>query len=217
MRQIMIRLHCLVLAFGLSLGLPSGLHAATTSNLTYPDPGWPGDTVTRTAYLASSFTTNASAASYTLDTVIVDMGTAITPGGGFKLELRSDQSLVPGAVVAELVGEGNPSDGLFAYTPAATVILNANTTYWLVASVSGGTGEYRWRAAASNDQTGDWAIGNNIGFSGNSGANWSLQGFPPSLFSISATAVPEPGSAILLLLGGAGMCLHRRSRGCRRA
>lgn len=167
--------------------------------------------MTSTAYLASSFTTNSAASSYTLDSVSVNMGTAIAAGGGFTLQIWSQNNSRPGTMVAQLTGELNPSDGLHTYTPTTTINLNANTTYWVVAGVSGGTGEFRWLAALNGNQTGDWSIGDNIGFSGNSGASWTLQSYPPSLFSVSATAVPEPGAIALTLAGGAGI-LFRRHR-----
>lgn len=206
----MLRSLVITLAFGVSLSVHSNLRAATTSNLSFPDTGWPGDLATSTAYLASSFTTTGSG-SYTLGSVTVRMGQAVTPGGGFVLELWSQSSSRPGARIAQLVGETNPQSGTFTYTPATTVTLNANATYWVVATVtSGGTGEFRWLAAANNNQTGDWTIGNNIGFSGNAGANWSIMSFPPSLFSVAATAVPEPSGLMLVLVAGACLCSCRR-------
>lgn len=207
----MSRLPHLPLVAFLSLGGLSSLHAATTSNLTFPDGSWPGDTVTSTVYLASSFTTNSASTSYRLDSVTVNMGAAITAGGGFILQIRSNSGSQPGSLVAQLTGEVNPSSGLHTYTPTTTITLNANTTYWVVAGVASGTGEFRWLAAANNNQTGDWTIGNNIGFGTNSGTTWSMQGFPPSLFSVSATVVPEPGAFMLIALaGGIGTTVRRR-------
>jgi hypothetical protein len=208
--QIMSNLHRLPLVAFLTLGGFPSLHAATTSNLTFPDGSWPGDTVTSTVYLASSFTTNSASTSYRLDSVTVNMGTAITADGGFILQIRSNSSSRPGSLVAQLTGEVNPASGLYTYTPTTTITLNASTTYWVVAGVAGGTGEFRWLAAANNNQTGDWTIGNNIGFGTNSGTTWSMQGFPPSLFSVSATVVPEPGAFILALAGGIGTIVSRR-------
>lgn len=189
-------------------GLPS-LHAATTSNLSYLDTSWAGDTITSTVYLSSSFTTNASAGSYTLDSVTINLGDALTETGGFFLRIMSQTSSRPGTLIGTLSGETNPSGGLYTYTPSATITLNANTTYWLVAGVTG-TGEYRWLSATGSNQTGDWTIGNNISTSMNTGSSWTNRNFPPYLFSVTATAIPEPSSSMVITTGATMLFLRRR-------
>lgn len=205
----MSSLNILITTFALTFTI-SSLRAATTSNFDYLDTTWAGDTVTKTAYLASSFTTGSTSSSYSLDSVLLGMGVAIEQEGGFTVTIRSNNSSRPGTVLGVLVGEDNPSEGTFTYTPQTTILLDSNTTYWVVAGVSGGDGEFRWLASNSNNQTGDWTIGNNIGFSTNAGSSWSIMNYPPSLLAVNATAVPEAGGTFFVALGAAAVFSRRR-------
>jgi len=99
----MLPLNPITVVLGLSLSFLACANAASTSNLSYPDTGWPEDALDEAVYLASSFTTNSAATSYRLDSITIDMGTAINASNGFKLELRSGTASSPGAVIAQLV------------------------------------------------------------------------------------------------------------------
>ena len=148
-----------------------------------------------------AFTTGSAATS--LASVSVKLGGAdLGTGGGtlgtFSLALYSDAGGLPGSSVATLSGNAAPPyAGVYTFTNASPVVLGATTTYWVVASTSGGTGSgsfYRWSssAGATFDAGSIWTGG---GAAETQGGVW-YSGSGPTLFSVTV-ARPEPPAVSL--------------------
>ncbi|MBI4863820.1 MAG: hypothetical protein HY815_26720 [Candidatus Riflebacteria bacterium] len=159
-------------------------------------------------WFAASFTTDGQ--TYTFTQVTLDMADAGAAGGNFVVSLRADNSGVPaGSSLTGLSGSAAPtSAGQYAYT--GTYSLAANTTYWVVAGVSSGSGDYRWNFTDSFAQTGPGSIGDEYGFSGDQGTSWTTPGSGPQKLSVEGTptGVPEPSSVVLFACALAGGALR---------
>ena len=189
------------------------------SNLTEISLG--PDSVSSGKWLASSFVTNSQA--WTLTSATLSFGSAQNTSGNLFVNLYSNATNLPGSSLGTLSGSGNPaSAGQYTYTSNG-ISLDPSTTYWLVAGVSSGNGNYHWRWTDSVASTGVWSIPstNTVAGSGNGGSTWVGAGDgEPYLFSIEATAsapsaVPEIdpnslGSVLALVLGSLGLLERRR-------
>lgn len=163
--------------------------------------------------VANSFTTGA--ATLNLDSVTLFMANSAADNGGFSLALYSDAGALPGTDLGvTFSGLTNPgTSGLYSYT-ASTFVLSPSTTYWLVASVVHASPDktYAWRTSSDLTQTGDagWSIGTTALRNVNNGvpAAWTTDPSNAQIFSVQT--VPEPISALLLAVGGAGLLVRRR-------
>src|SRR5206468_9751316 len=135
---------------------------------------------------AQQFTTDPQG--WELSRITLNMGDAKLTGGGFTLELRSNNDAgtpldpaddVPGPLVATLSGNSDPATaGNYDYSPAATINLARNTSYWILARVSDelSIASYSWNFTDSTTHTGSGTLG----LAGErSDAGWdTFQGFP---------------------------------------
>ncbi|MBX3435665.1 MAG: hypothetical protein KF847_20295 [Pirellulales bacterium] len=160
-----------------------------------------------TWWAGQSFTTDAT--TYELSRISIQ-GTA---GNNVTLSLYDNNAGVPGSLIHTLAGPTSftwPED-LRVYTPTTPVLLNALTTYFVVAKATGGFID--WRLTPSTSETGPGSIGNVPFFSVDSGASWTASGAGlPVKFRVEGvvTAVPEASS--VLFLGLAGVALLGASR-----
>ncbi|WP_165072731.1 choice-of-anchor R domain-containing protein [Paludisphaera rhizosphaerae] len=184
-----------LLAFVL-LGLSSAAQAdiILADNLSQTTGG--ADAVTGASWLAASFQTDGSA--YSLSSLTLDLArTSI--GGSVVVDLYTDGDLEPGSLLATYSADSSIS------TTASPIvfsiydmILSANTTYWVVLRAV--TGEFEWSWASSN-------LGSGVGFStttamsDDAGSTWFTADSYPYQMSVTAAAVPEPGSIALAALG----------------
>jgi len=154
--------------------------------------------------LSFSFTTDAN--DYVFNSVTLMLGTGDnggTSGQFFSVTLGADNSGVPGAAMEVLAGSADPTGSDAPYTYSGSSTLTANTTYWITLSNSNNNALYDfWAATTTQESAGSvWSIGDDI-YS-------SLLGFQsangPFVSQFDATAVPEPGSATLILLGVMGL------------
>jgi len=194
------------LAIGLAGVLATGLCAPASAGVLYdnlPPLGSSGGSaaVTTTDHgpLADSFSTGASAVSLT------DVGlyiAASTPGdgGSFTVELLSDNSKSPGAVLAtiatvldsSLTTTLTPMD----YALSSPEALAANTRYWI--ELTGTTTSAEWSFTATNTGTN---VANEYNYyAGSVSAN---SAFTP--YQMQVNAVPEPASWTLMVVGVLGI------------
>lgn len=153
---------------------------------------------------AQGFTTDN--ATYQLDSVTIDVVAVEDSSGNLTLRIFSDNSGLPGSMVPNglLSGPGNPSPGLNTYT-ASGITLQPNTTYWIVAQVSSGSGAYVLSFTDSTSETGVWTLLDYEAYSSDYGASWD-QDEGVMRVSISAdtdsAAIPtlDRWGAFLLLL-----------------
>ena len=185
-----------LLAFAL-LGLSSAVQADVilADNLAQATGG--SDSATGTSWLAASFSTDGSA--YTLSSLTLELArTSIS--GTAVVDLYSDGGLEPGSLLATLTTSTTSTTAApVVFTGTAGTLL-ADTTYWVVLRAV--TGAFEWSWASTN-------LGAGAGFStttattDDAGSTWFTATSYPYQMSVSATAVPEPGSIVLAALGAA--------------
>jgi len=179
--------------------------------------------ISETGWRAQKFKTDASAATFTLDSVVLKIGNSMQ-GGNFFVKIYntagSEGVWLPdnSSVLGTLTGNADPFMGGDCTYTASGITLQASTNYWIVAGVSSGSGSYEWIGTNSTTTTGAWSITatNTTAESVNSGSNWTSLDGRPLMFAVNATAVPEP-SGVLLLMAGGGVLAFVRRRQVRKA
>jgi MYXO-CTERM domain-containing protein len=174
----------------------------------------PGNDGSQTAGIDGSSRTKGmgfampSGTDYFLDSVVLRLNITnadVEP----RIEIFSDSGGVPGSSLTTL---SNPSiDALgigdYSFMPAADFVLSADTSYWIVASSGNGI-TYDWKASSPSQTP--------TGLATHTGATFGA--YPPqntssilTTYMINGTAVPAPGAAALLAVGG--LAATRRRRG----
>ena len=159
--------------------------------------------------LATEFRTGNNPGGYVLDSVQLAMAPASGAPSQFTVMLYSGRDIniavVPGSSLGILSGSSDPvTSGLYTYT-ASGLTLSPSTDYYVVLA-SGtlvSTGFYAWSYNNSPPVTsGGW--GGSVfllNSSDGSSLSWNAAYEDPQ-FSLTATAVPEPGTLSLLALAG---------------
>lgn len=153
---------------------PGTMVVNLVSNLTQTTNS--GFSINNNQWLSSSFTTGGGIYGYTINSVILRLA-ATTANPNLFVRLYNDSL---GGLGSQIASFTNPSFTLnitndYIFTITTPQILASNTNYWLVAGISGGSGEYFWGFTTSPDQTGlpGWSVGNNPFYSNNQGGTWS--------------------------------------------
>ena len=156
----------------------------------------------------SSFTTDGN--NYSLNSVTARLF-EITEDN-FSFNLYTDDGGLPGIVIGELNTTADIVNAAFndyLFTPNSSINLDANTTYWIIGSITG-SGLYAWGVTGSFNQTGPgaWTIGDANVTSINGGSSWQTDGLSTTQFSIDADiasgAVPfefSPSMGIFFMSG----------------
>ncbi len=173
------------------------------------------------SWLAAGFGTGNNVGGFVLNSVQLGMIDASGSPNGFTVMIYSQSpfggAILPGNSLGALDGSANPSTaGIYTYTPTANIFLSANTGYFVVltAGTTVANGAYSWSESAfPPSSSGGWGAAiNGVLGSSNGTSGWS---YTPYLgiaqFSITATAIPEPSSAFLLLLGSGVFVYVRRA------
>jgi hypothetical protein len=140
------------------------------------NPTISGYPISVNSWLRSSFTTGSGSDDYIIESVTLRLA-AMNANPNLFVRLYNDSL---GGLGSQIISFINPSFTLnitsdYIFTLTTPQILASNTNYWLVAGISGGSGEYLWGFTTSPDQTGlpVWSIGNNPFYSDNQGGTWS--------------------------------------------
>jgi hypothetical protein len=159
-------------------------------------------------WYAQSFSTGEIA--YHLDSITAPLGNA-TGGAGLQIvaQLRLGAGSVPAATGVPLVFSSPLSTtGMenVVLTPSTPITLDANQTYWLVFGANaapGATGVvgYDWNFAQSPLWTGEGTLGGWSVYDETSLGWTSPEGTAPQMLGVLATAIPEPQSIYLLVMG----------------
>ena len=170
------------------------------SNLGQPSSGVA--TVGNNSWAAVNFLTGNNAGGYSLNSVQLAMTGATGSPSGFTVmiynEANNPAAILPGSSLDTLSGPSSltlvPSTYYFIVLTSGTAI--SNDAYELNEGAS---------YATSSDGGGGGLI-----FSSSDGSNWRGKPFTYAQFGITATAVPEPSSAFLFLLGSGVLMYVRR-------
>jgi hypothetical protein len=139
------------------------------------------------------FQTGTNAGGYTLNSISFLMANANNNTGAAQIGVLADE--YGASLFLPFIASPGPTNaGLYTYL-VPSVTLAANTDYWLMFN-NKGIGPFQWSyasttAAATVD---GWSITGNTGPVGTTPV-----GIP--MFAINATAVPEPSSVALLVIG----------------
>ena len=175
---------CMIISLTLCHALPATA-AEMVSNLSESSDHT--YTARQTRPQAQAFTTDGH--TYLLDSVTIDISSVQDHSGNFTLSIFSNNIDRPDTMVSNglLAGPNDPSVGLNTYTASANIILEPNTTYWVVASVNSGSGMYNLSFTASFSQAGAWTISDDCAWSLDGGASWSLNYDYAMRMSVSAS------------------------------
>ena len=181
-----------------------------------------------TQWNAAQFTTGATA--YSLDSVILRAQHGGNASTGLAVEIYDDSNTglagTAGASLAALTTSDTLGAGLadMTFTAASPFVLGANTTYWVVAKgtlglglgnnvrVATNTNAYSGAAdvlAASTDLT-QYFCADGTGGCQMDPVDWLVSpgspgGFNEMAFAVNGTAVPEPGTVMLMGTGMLGL------------
>jgi hypothetical protein len=188
----------------------SSLSQNATGNLSVGSDSW----------MAADFITGNNIGGYVLDSVQLGMASSSGNPTDFSVMIYNNGAfpvgVAPGNSLASLNGSANPSAaGIYTYAPASSLMLSPNTDYFIVltAGTAVDNGAYNWRERAYPPSGIDnWRAGNGVLHSSNGTSAWSATPYLGiAQFSITATAIPEPSWARLLLFGS-GVLFYVRKR-----
>jgi hypothetical protein len=162
-------------------------------------------------FYAQEFTTGAQSA--TLGSVIAALGGAAQPFTA-SAALLANNGNSPGSTVLTTFNVPAISSAYsdLTFTPASSITLSANTSYWFELMASG-TGDYKWQYTDTvSASISDYA------YSHDNGSTWTVETNGPFLIEVdspSSASAPEPSSLILVgltTLLGCVVVVSRRSR-----
>jgi hypothetical protein len=215
----------LIIVFAIAVLAPQITQAQGTvtylSNLGQTSDG--SNPVGSDSWLAAIFATGNNSSGYMLNSVQLGITDASGNPSGFTVMIYAQNysnlgGAFPGSSIGTLNGSLNPvTAGTYTYTDDSDIILSPSTYYFLV--VTAGTAvansAYEWSFAntASYNPTDNWLGA--VTLSSSNGLSWIRLGSNPdydfSEYAITATAIPEPSSSLLLLLGSGVFIYVRRT------
>lgn len=182
-------------------------------------------------YVGQSFVTGATASDeWELNSIAINFyhtNPNTTPPFVLSVYDNSDvfNQATPGALFTTLSGNDNPqSAGTYTYTASGSVLLNANTEYWIIASAVNSTAiqsGYLWSGAPGNGtefstQASGWSTVTQASFARSATGlahSWSVfsasdaSGNASFAIDASPVAVPEPPTTAAALCGSLGIAI----------
>ncbi len=160
--------------------------------------------------VAFSFTTAASATYLTELVFAVSIARPSLDPIEWKI---STGTTTPGGTNTRIIGSvapasSSPTSQILTLTPSTTILLNANTTYWMHITVPTGGALYSFQNTNSQVVEPGWSLGNS--WSKDPSNPWNeLTSGPQARVRMSVEPIPEPSA---VLLGGVGLMafMHRR-------
>jgi len=153
--------------------------------------------------LAQAFYTGSNPEGYMLNSVSLLMDPASGSPTGFNLSVYSSSSLTPVLSLGSLSGPDPLAGGLSAFTSTGILLL-PSSHYFAVATADtvGSQGAYNWSITAGVPLEGEWDIRSIGHLMSTDGIDWQhLDRTRVFQLEIGATAVPEPSTFWLALLG----------------
>src|SRR5664280_201076 len=167
------------------------------------------------SWYAANFHTGNNVGGYILNYIQLAMTNASGNPSGFTAMLYGAANIpaatLPGSSLGTLNGSLNPvTAGTYTYTAPSNLILSPSTYYFIVvtAGTSVANGAYEWSVEDTSPPFSmGWSQVNDF-FQSSNGSSW-IGNLGALEFAINATAVPEPSSSFLLLLGS-GVLIYVR-------
>jgi hypothetical protein len=199
------------------LASQTGFSQGTVYISTLNQPSAGSAAVGSDSWLAVAVTTGGNSGGYALDSIELDMTPATGDPSGFTVQLYSmvvSAAPSPGGSLGTLTGSTDPvSAGLYTYT-ASGLTLSPSTEYFIVLSaetpVASGACSCSYENTSPSSTSGGWLGGGY--YQSSDGIHWTPK--VDLQFSLTATAVPEPDTLVLMGLPGLLFFACRRWRAC---
>ena len=164
--------------------------------------------------VSQRFTTGPNTAGYSLQSVVLNLGTNLGSGSVVQVAIHEESSGNPGTLLgvlntpADPFGDNPAAAGNRTFSAPNPLSLDANTNYWVVLrDTTGATGanNYRVRLTASNNETTTHGFSISNGHQAGTPGNWSentlsvvkleVRGTlaPPTVTSVVVASAPQSG------------------------
>ena len=164
--------------------------------------------------ISQRFTTGPNTAGYSLQSVVLNLGTNLGSGSVVQVAIHEESSGNPGTLLgvldnpADPFGDNPAAAGNRTFSAPSALSLDANTNYWVVlrdTTSATGANNYRVRLTASNNETTTHGFSISNGHQAGTPGNWSentlsvvkmeVRGTlaPPRVTSVVVASAPQSG------------------------